>query len=71
MIPGAEVTFGIRPEDFYDNAGLTQGLVTERISALVSAVEPLGAETLLLIRVAGLEDEVMASVGRDVNYQVE
>ncbi|GAB5376431.1 MAG: sn-glycerol-3-phosphate ABC transporter ATP-binding protein UgpC [Acuticoccus sp.] len=61
----AAVTVGIRPEDLYEPAGLTPGLITAPMSGTVTAVEPLGAETLLLLQPDGLEEEIVARVGRD------
>jgi multiple sugar transport system ATP-binding protein len=54
--PGA-VTLGVRPEDLVAcDGGLLRGEVM--------AVEPLGAETILGIRIAGVECEVLLRAGR-------
>ncbi len=59
------VVFGIRPEDLYiDGHGDREGRYAI-VAAEVVAVEPLGAETLVLLRVPD-EREVTARVGRSV-----
>jgi len=62
---GTPVTFGIRPEDLYEPGNVMPELETAPLSTTVVAVEPLGAETLLLIRLDGLPDEIVARVGRE------
>jgi len=63
------VIVGVRPEDLYEvePAGLTPCLV--RISARVIAVEPLGAETLLVLTLADSQEEVIAQVGRQTGLR--
>jgi multiple sugar transport system ATP-binding protein len=65
LAAGAPVTVGIRPEDIYAPEGLTPGLQTAEFGAAVIAVELLGAETLLLVQPEGLDQEIVARVGRD------
>ena len=62
---GRDVIIGIRPEDLYEipPVGGTEQIV--RLSARVVAVEPLGAETLLLVALEVSGDELMARIGRD------
>jgi multiple sugar transport system ATP-binding protein len=62
--PGRNVVFGIRPEDLYqgDPGTLTDSAT---LSSEVASVEPLGAETLLYLRLEGVEEEIVARVGRD------
>jgi multiple sugar transport system ATP-binding protein len=60
---GQAVTLGVRPEDLYE---LPPPGLEERTVALpvrVDAVEPLGAETLLVLRFEG--EELIARIGRD------
>ncbi|MGH6945480.1 MAG: ABC transporter ATP-binding protein [Geminicoccaceae bacterium] len=62
--PGA-VLLGVRPEDLYDVPPPRSDDRLHGLEAEVLAVEPLGAETLLVVRLAGIADEVTARVGRD------
>jgi ABC-type sugar transport system ATPase subunit len=60
----AGVTLGIRPEDLYE---VVPPAIGERCVALpvrVAAVEPLGAETLLLLALKETGEELIARVGR-------
>jgi multiple sugar transport system ATP-binding protein len=58
------VTFGIRPEDVYEAppSGLERGLGA--LPVQVTAVEPLGAETLAMLRLADTGMELIARLGR-------
>jgi multiple sugar transport system ATP-binding protein len=56
-LPASEIVFGIRPEDIFVGEG--------PLEAGVAAVEPLGAETILALRLAGIEQDVMVRAGRD------
>ena len=59
------VTLGIRPEDIYET---TPPELRSRAGALpvrVVAVEPLGAETLVVVRLASSGEELIARVGRE------
>ena len=62
-VPPGDVIFGIRPEDLSDVP--LSGPWVRQLATEVVAVEPLGAETLLLLRPAGQETEFIARVGRD------
>jgi len=57
------VTVGIRPEDLYEPAG-DAGRAMGRLQATVLAVEPLGAETLVLLAVGAERTELIARLGR-------
>jgi multiple sugar transport system ATP-binding protein len=54
---GQEIVLGIRPED------VTVG--TGPLDAEVVTVEPLGAETILAVRLRGIEKELMVRANRD------
>ena len=59
------IVFGIRPEDIYEAGDTRQARGRlEPLSARITAVEPLGAETLLMLATEGGE-EIIARVGRD------
>ncbi len=58
------VIVGFRPEDMYESRSATDSETTS-IPAEVVAVEPLGAETLLILRMDGVERSVTARVGRE------
>jgi multiple sugar transport system ATP-binding protein len=61
---GGEVVLGIRPEDILlPGSGGGAGLAP--LDARVVAIEHLGAETLLLLELDGLEMDVTARVGRE------
>jgi multiple sugar transport system ATP-binding protein len=66
---GGRVVFGIRPEDLYeaDPGTLAE---TAALPALVTSVEPLGAETLLYLRLEDVAEELVARVGRDSRARV-
>jgi multiple sugar transport system ATP-binding protein len=55
------VIFGIRPEDIAVGPASNGGLPARLI-----AVEPLGAETILVLAPDGLEEEILARVGPEV-----
>jgi multiple sugar transport system ATP-binding protein len=67
---GGPVLVGIRPEDLSDRRpeGAAAGYV--EVPARVVAVEPLGAETLLILSVEGVEEDITARVGRETTRQV-
>jgi multiple sugar transport system ATP-binding protein len=67
---GDQVLVGIRPEDLSDHRpeGAAAGYV--EVPARVVAVEPLGAETLLILSLEGVEEDITARVGRDSARQV-
>jgi multiple sugar transport system ATP-binding protein len=62
-IAGGEVTVGIRPEDLYEPGGAV-GPAMGRLAATVVTVEPLGAETLVLLAVGAERTELIARLGR-------
>ena len=69
---GGTVVFGIRPEDMYDRrppSAVADGQDL-RFQARVSAVEALGAETLLVLSVEGVEETFRARLGRDCTARV-
>jgi multiple sugar transport system ATP-binding protein len=67
---GRRIVFGIRPEDLYEPGEHPPGLRTHGMAAEVVAIEPLGAETLLILDLAGAPGEVIARVGRDARARV-
>ena len=62
---GQPVTLGIRPEDFYEAAPVGIDGAPARLAVRVVAVEPLGAETLVVCEADGAPEEIIARVGRD------
>jgi len=54
----------VRPEDLYEVEPAGVASCFARIPARVIAVEPLGAETLLVLTLADSKEEVIAQVGR-------
>jgi multiple sugar transport system ATP-binding protein len=62
---GAEVLFGIRPEDVRIDGG-----ASPHASAEVLAVEPLGAETILRTRLPGIPQDVLVRAGRTVTARI-
>ncbi len=66
--PGhSRVIVGIRPEDFYLPGEAPDDAVGASLAARVLAVEALGAETVLLLDVEGVEKDVTARVGRSAH----
>ncbi len=72
---GQEVYLGIRPEDIHDSAYFPGGQAAESHSLAVDVVEPLGAETLVYLRVPSEKQGIVARfdsrstprVGQNVN----
>jgi multiple sugar transport system ATP-binding protein len=66
---GESVVLGVRPEDLYEvpPAPPRDGMVP--LAARVAAVEPLGAETLLLLALDGVEEELIARIGRETTLR--
>jgi multiple sugar transport system ATP-binding protein len=62
---GKPVTLGVRPEDLYDAPPTSIEGRSLALATRVLAVEPLGAETLLVLAIAGSGEEVIARIGRD------
>jgi multiple sugar transport system ATP-binding protein len=67
---GHPVTLGIRPEDLYEAPPPALAARGLRMAARVLAVEPLGAETLLVLTVGDSGPEIIARVGRDTSAHV-
>ena len=66
---GGDVLLGIRPEDLYETqAPHAQGMA--RLRARVLAVEPLGAETLVVVALDPSSDEMTARLGRETSLRV-
>jgi multiple sugar transport system ATP-binding protein len=59
-----EVTFGIRPEDLYEDA--PPGMPRHPVA--VRGIEPLGAETILLLSLGG--HDLVARVGRATRFRI-
>jgi multiple sugar transport system ATP-binding protein len=65
-LAGRRVVFGIRPEDLKIASASSGGGDGAGLPAQVVAVEPLGAETILVLALEGLDDEILARVGPEV-----
>jgi multiple sugar transport system ATP-binding protein len=61
-----EVTLGIRPEDLYENPAAPM----PRLRVHVRAIEPLGAETILLLAAGEQNHELVARVGRETSFKI-
>ena len=59
------VIAGIRPEDIYETANASGRTASVAVAAKVTAVKPLGAETLLVVALRGNDGECVARVGHD------
>jgi multiple sugar transport system ATP-binding protein len=59
---GKDVLVGIRPEDLYDVPPPDKAMPS--LPTRVVAVEPLGAETILVLELEGSGEEIVARVGR-------
>ncbi len=68
-LPDRDVVVGIRPEDLYESAPPGDTGRIARLPARVTAVEPLGAETLLVMALDGSDDELTARIGRDTKLR--
>jgi multiple sugar transport system ATP-binding protein len=62
---GAELLFGIRPEDVRIDGGATPHAAAE-----VVAVEPLGAETIIRTRLEGIAQDVLVRAGRAATARI-
>ena len=62
---GGDVIVGIRPEDLYEFVPPGDPARFARLPVRVEAVEPLGAETLLMVSLDGSDAEMIARIGRD------
>ena len=67
---GRTVLVGIRPEDLNDRRPDEATAGNVELPGRVVAVEPLGAETLLILNMEGVEEDITARVGRDSPRQV-
>ena len=67
---GREIIFGIRPEDLHAHSAAGSQAPTVELRAMVEAVEPLGAETLVVVSLPGIKEEVVARMGRDTTARV-
>ncbi len=63
------VVLGIRPEDLYEAPPTLAEWRTVSIPMRVAAVEPLGAETLIVLTLDGPAEEVIARVGRETRLR--
>jgi ABC-type sugar transport system ATPase subunit len=61
---GHDVIIGVRPEDLYETAVAGGPAEIARLPVRVVAVEPLGAETLLVVALDGSDEELIARIGR-------
>ncbi|HEX3499573.1 MAG TPA: sn-glycerol-3-phosphate ABC transporter ATP-binding protein UgpC [Stellaceae bacterium] len=62
---GGPVVLGVRPEDLYEAAPSPPQAAMVELAVRVDAVEPLGAETLLVLSLDGSPEELVARIGRD------
>ena len=60
----SEILVGVRPEDLYEHAPSGDPLQFVPLPVRVIAVEPLGAETLIVATLEGAKAEVIARIGR-------
>ena len=65
-LAGRRVVFGIRPEDLKVASTPSGGTDGGGLPARLVAVEPLGAETILVVALDGLDDEILARVGPEL-----
>jgi multiple sugar transport system ATP-binding protein len=65
---GRDVIVGVRPEDLYETAPPGAAEIA-RLPARVVAVEPLGAETLLVVALDVSDAELIARIGRDTELR--
>jgi multiple sugar transport system ATP-binding protein len=66
---GRDLIVGVRPEDLYESAPPGDVTKIARLLARVTAVEPLGAETLLVLTLDGCAGELIARIGRDTSLR--
>ena len=64
-----DVIVGIRPEDLYESAPSSDAGRFVHLPVQVTAVEPLGAETLLVMTLDGSDDDVIARIGRETTLR--
>jgi multiple sugar transport system ATP-binding protein len=67
---GGQALIGIRPEDLFEvSPRLGDARVVPLPAATVAAVEALGAETLVVLTLEGVTQEVIARVGRETKLR--
>jgi multiple sugar transport system ATP-binding protein len=66
---GRPLTLGIRPEDLYEIPGDVRDGPPLLLDVRVDAVEPLGAETLLVLALGVRDQEIIARVGRSTDLR--
>jgi multiple sugar transport system ATP-binding protein len=66
---GHDVIIGVRPEDLYETVSSGGPSEIARLPARVVAVEPLGAETLLVVALDASNEELIARIGRDTDLR--
>ena len=67
---GSQALVGIRPEDMYEASPRPgDARVVPLPAAIVAAVEPLGAETLVVLTLEGVAQEVIVRVGRETRLR--
>jgi multiple sugar transport system ATP-binding protein len=66
---GGPITLGVRPEDLYEAPAAAIAGRALALPTRILAVEPLGAETLLVLAIDGSGEEVIARIGRDTALQ--
>jgi multiple sugar transport system ATP-binding protein len=62
---GGKFLLGVRPEDLYESSPRAGDERVIPVPAQVVAVEPLGAETLIVLALDGIAAEVIARGGRE------
>jgi multiple sugar transport system ATP-binding protein len=62
---GRPLIIGMRPEDLYESQPPGHEDRAAPLSVRVIAVEPLGAETLVMLALGGSNEELVARIGRD------
>ena len=68
---GGAALIGIRPEDIFEVSPRPgDARIVPLPAATVAAVEPLGAETLVVLTLEGMAQEVIARVGRETKLRV-
>ncbi len=66
---GGKILLGIRPEDLYETSPRPGDERLVPIAMRVVAVEPLGAETLLVLTLDGTQEEIIARIGRETRLR--
>jgi multiple sugar transport system ATP-binding protein len=64
-----QVLLGIRPEDLYETSPRPGDDRLVPVATRVAAVEPLGAETLLVLTLDGAGAEIIARIGRETRLR--